>query len=198
MKTLLAASAAAFLFAGVTYAAPITFAGVLSGANENPATGSPGTGTAVVTYDPVAQTLHVDVVFSGLEAGTTASHIHCCILPNGNAGVATTTPSFVGFPLGVTSGTFVSTLDLTLSSSFNSAFVLAEGGTVSSAAAALVTGLEDGMTYLNIHTTAFPGGEIRAFLEPVPEPAPALLLAPALAILLRIHLKRAKRLQRSL
>jgi hypothetical protein len=184
MKRLLCVSAFVFLLSGVSYAAPITFAGTLSGANENPPTGSPGTGSAIVGYDPATHLLSVDVVFSGLEAGTTASHIHCCVLPHGDATVATTVPTFAGFPLGVTSGTYINTLDLTLASSFNPAFVTANGGTLAGAEAALATGLEDGMAYLNIHTTAFPGGEIRAFLEPVPEPGSVMLAIIGLAGLL--------------
>ena len=167
--------------AGASFAAPITFTGLLSGANDNPATGSPGTGNSIVTFDPATQLLTVNVVFSGLGSGTTASHIHCCVLPDGNAAVATTVPTFTGFPLGVTSGTFNGTLDLTAASSYNPAFVTANGGTISSAEAALVAGLENGMTYLNIHTTNFPNGEIRAFLEPVPEPASVMLAVIALA-----------------
>ena len=54
--------------------------------------------------------------------------------------MATTAPSFVGVPLGVTSGTFNATLDLTLASSFNPAFVTAGGGTVADAEAALANG----------------------------------------------------------
>jgi CHRD domain/PEP-CTERM motif len=174
----------------VGYASPITFAGVISGANENPATGSPGTGSAIVTYDSSTHLLTVDAVFSGLEAGTTAAHIHCCIAPPGNAGVATTTPSFVGFPLGVTSGTFVSTLDLTLASSFNPAFITASGGTVAGAEAALAAGLEDDMAYFNIHTTAFPNGEVRAFLAPVPEPASIVLALAGLSALALVRRRR--------
>jgi hypothetical protein len=178
--------------AGVTYAAPITFTGLLSGANENPATGSPGTGSTTVIFDPVTDLLTVDVIFSGLEAGTTASHIHCCIPPNGNAIVATTVPTFPGFPLGVTSGTYLDTLDLTLASSFNPAFITANGGTVVLAEAALAAGLESGMAYLNIHTTMFPGGEIRAFLEPVPEPGSAMLVVTALVGFWAMRRKRGK------
>jgi hypothetical protein len=193
MKRTLCISTFALAFAAASYAAPITFTGLLSGANENPATTSPGAGSTVVTYDPATHMLSVDLVFSGLETGTTAAHIHCCVLPNGNAGVATTVPTFPDFPLGVTSGTYVHTLDLSLASSFNPAFVTASGGTVAGAEAALATGLEGGMAYLNIHTTTFPNGAIRAFLEPVPEPGTAALAMTALAGLWLLRRKHTRR-----
>jgi CHRD domain/PEP-CTERM motif len=138
---------------------------------ESPPTGSPGTGFAQVTIDNAANTMDVMVTFSGLTSGTTASHIHCCIAPGGNAGVATTTPTFPGFPLGVTSGTYDQTFDLTSSSSYNPAFVVANGGSVPSAEAVLLAGLSLGDAYLNIHTGNNPGGEIRGFLTAVPEPS---------------------------
>ncbi len=193
MNRLTSAFGCVLLISAVSYATPITFTGVISGANENPPTGSPGTGSAIVTYDSSTHLLSVDVVFSGLEAATTASHIHCCVAPPGNAGVATTTPTFTGFPLGVTSGTFVSTLDLTQASSWNPAFITAEGGTTAGAEAALAAGLESDMAYLNIHTTAFPGGEVRAFLVPVPEPGSAMLAVAGLAGLAFLY--RARRSQ---
>ena len=192
MKRVLSALAFMLLVSHASFASPITFAGVISGANENPATGSAGTGSAVVMYDSSTHLLTVDAVFSGLEANTTAAHIHCCIAPPGNTGVATTTPSFVGFPLGVTSGTFVSTLDLTLASSFNPAFITANGGTVAGAEAAFAAGLESDMAYFNIHTTAFPDGEVRAFLAPVPEPGSIALALAGLSGLALMHRVRRR------
>src|SRR5439155_24794606 len=79
-------------------AAVVFYATNLSGANENPATASAGTGTATILFDSAAHTLRVVISFSGLSAGTTAAHIHCCTLPPVNAGVATTTPTYAGFP----------------------------------------------------------------------------------------------------
>lgn len=129
---------------------------------------SPGTGYGTALYDDVAHTLDVDVVFQGLLGPTSASHIHgpTTTAFTSTAGVATTTPSFVGFPNGVTSGSYSNVLNLTQSGSFNPAF---NGG--SNQEAALVAALFANKAYWNIHTTSFPGGEIRGFFRLVPEPA---------------------------
>ncbi len=158
-------------------AATLMYDASLEGAAEIPPTGSPGIGAAIVTVDTVADTMHVQEIFSGLESPTTASHIHCCGVQPTNLGVATTLPSFPGFPLGVTSGTFDNTFDMTSASSYNPAFITAEGGTVADAFDALVAGLNDGQAYINIHSMMFPNGEIRGILEPTPSatPVPAAL-----------------------
>jgi len=177
--------AAALCIGWIASATPITYVAMLSGLGEIPPDSSPGTGTAEVIIDTTANTLFVDIFsFSGLTAPTTASHIHCCTATplTGTAGVATQVPSFSGFPLGVTSGTYTQTFDMTLASTWNPAFVTAEGGTPAGAEAALAAGLAAGDAYLNIHTTAFPGGEISGFLvpAPVPEPANFFLMAAVL------------------
>jgi hypothetical protein len=179
MKTAMLAVFAALLFGTAASAGVITYSAVL-GNFESPPTGSPGTGFASVTVDSVLNTMLVNVTFSGLTSGDTASHIHCCVAQGGNAGVATTTPTFTGFPSGVTSGTYSHLFDLTLASSYNPAFVTAEGGTVAGAEAALLAGLAANQTYLNIHTTNNPGGEIRGFLA-APEPSTFLLAGVVLA-----------------
>ena len=153
-------------------AASLAFAASLTQALEVPPTGSPATGSATVLLNQAASTLGVHVTFSGLTSGTIMAHIHCCLAAPSqtgvNVGVATTVPAFPGFPLGVTSGTYDNVLDLTLASSYNPAFITAQGGTVAGAEAALIRGIENGETYLNIHTSKFPGGEIRSFLTPSP------------------------------
>jgi hypothetical protein len=122
------------------------------------------------------------VSFSGLTSADTAAHIHCCVAPGGNAGVATTLPAFAGFPLGVTSGSFSNALfDLTSLTFYNPAFVTANGGTAATAEATLLAGMAAGQTYFNIHTSTNPGGEIRGFLVATPEPSTLVLVGLALA-----------------
>jgi hypothetical protein len=56
------------------------------------------------------------------------------------------------------------------------------GGTIAGAEAALLAGLLGGTAYFNIHSTRFPGGEIRGFLQAqAPEPASLLLIGAGLA-----------------
>jgi hypothetical protein len=121
---------------------------------------------------------NVSASFSGLLASTTVAHLHCCTAAPfaGVLGVATPTPTFPGFPAGVTAGTYNIILDLTLDASWSAAFRIANGG-AAGAEAAFVAGLETGKAYFNVHTTQFPGGEIRGFFQRVPEPATTVLLA---------------------
>ncbi len=160
-------------------AAVYVFDAVLTGANEHNPNSSPGFGYSVVIYDDSANTLTVQALFAGLMGETTASHIHAPTAAplTGEASVATTVPSFAGFPTGVTFGLYNNTLDLSSLDSYNPSFVTANGGTAQGAGEALVAALFENRAYLNIHTTAFPGGEIRGFLTLVPEPGSMALFA---------------------
>jgi hypothetical protein len=167
----------AFSCASAAQAAVNIYTATLSGANESPSNASPGTGTATVTIDTAANTMLVSVNFSGLMGTTTASHIHAPTVDpfTGTAGVATTTPTFTDFPLGVTSGTYLHLYDLLLASSYNPSYVNANGS-VAGAESALLSALATGHAYLNIHTLVVPAGEIRGFLIAVPEPASWLMM----------------------
>ena len=181
------AAAALSLVSPAATAEVIVYSASLSGAAESPPVASAGTGTVVVTYDNLAHTLQVEATFSGLTGSVTNAHIHCCTASpfSGTAGVASTTPTFPGFPSGVTSGTYDQTFDLTSASSWNALFITGNGGTPAGAEAALAAGLLAGQAYFNIHTSFAPGGEIRGFLvgpptQGVPEPGVIALLGVAL------------------
>lgn len=161
------------------------YAASLLGSSEIPAATTTGSGYAMVTIDFDLLTMRVQATFADLVGNVTASHIHCCTATPGsaNVGVASQTPSFTGFPTGVKSGSYDHTFDMSLSSSYNAAFITANGGTVGTAFNALVAGLDGGNAYLNIHTSSFGGGELRALLAPVPEPETYALLLSGLGVL---------------
>ena len=180
----------AFLVSALpSQAAPITFTAVLTGPNEEPTNTSPGTGFAIVTIDDATDLMRVQVTFADLIGATTVSHIHVINGPgDANTGdttgpVATTTPTFAGFPAGVMFGSYDATFNMLLATSYRAGWITDSGGTTALAEAALFGGIIDGRAYLNIHTTQFPGGEIRGFLQPaaIPEPASLLLLGSGLA-----------------
>jgi hypothetical protein len=144
------------------------------------AAGATGNGAVLVDFDVGAQTLSLDSIWFGLSGTTTVAHIHCCTATpgTGTVGVAVTPGTLPGFPTGVTFGSYSVTLDLTQASTFTTGFLAGPGGgTVAGASAALLAGLNAGSAYFNVHSTAFPAGEIRGFLQPVPEPATWGMLA---------------------
>jgi hypothetical protein len=160
------------------WAGPIIYRAVLTGPNEAPPNASPAIGAAEVQLDLDAHTMRVITSFSGLLGTTTASHIHAPTTTpfTGTTQVATQTPYFVGFPIGVTSGSYDQTFNTLDPATYRAGFVTANGGTAAGAEAALAAALNQGRAYFNIHTTQFPGGEIRGFLQEVPQvPEPSSL-----------------------
>lgn len=113
---------------------------VLSGSEEVPANISPGAGTLTGTYDDVLNTLSFTLTFNGMLGATTAAHFHGPAGPGSNAPVQI---AFVGFPSGVVAGTYSHTFILTDEQESQLLY---------------------GNWYVNIHTTEYPGGEIRSQL----------------------------------
>ncbi|KIO49220.1 hypothetical protein SQ11_07455 [Nitrosospira sp. NpAV] len=163
----------------------IVYTTPLDGLSEAPPNDSPGNGMARITIDFDLVTMRVEESFNDLQGNVTASHIHCCTaVPGaGTIGVATTLPTFTDFPSGVASGTYDRTFDMSDASSYNPAFIAANGGTVSGAFNALAAGLDGGTAYANIHSNIFPAGEIRGFLAPVPEAEAYAMLLAGLAMI---------------
>ncbi len=189
MRLLSTLFVAAFALASPAYATTITYNVTLA----PEVAGATGTGVGTVIYDDVAHTLSISTSWSGLSGTTSVAHIHCCVAPPGFVGVAVTPGTLPGFPTGVTSGTYstVPVLDLTSTATYTAGFLA--GGTAASAEAALFAGMNAGTAYLNIHSSLFPGGEIRGFLTAVPEPALSGLTLGGLALALTAFRRRAPR-----
>lgn len=153
--------------------------------------GRTGTGSATATFDDATNVFTFFATFSGLSGLTTQSHFHCCTtLPFlGTAGIAVDSPT-LPIPLGVSAGSFGAALDLDDSNNFNAAFITASGG-LNQAISRFVAGLNNGQTYLNIHSTTFGGGEIRGFMR-VPEPTSVALSLLALVALATVGARRQR------
>ncbi len=171
MSALLFLSALAVSLALPASAAIVTFTATLGSAGE-PVPTSTATGSATVTFDNVANTVGVNVSWSGLLGSGPFGHIHCCttVAGTGNSGVS------LGF----------ATLTDAATGSYVDTFTPGNFAT-------LLNGVSDGKAYVNIHTRGtFGGGEIRGFLLPaatVPEPTALALTLSALG-LAAVALKR--------
>jgi hypothetical protein len=127
-----------------TRAAGTAYKTAMNGAGEVPPTTSTGTGTATVTYDAGTKQVTWSGTFSGLSGPATAAHIHGPADAGKNAGVIV--------PL--------SQKDVPFTSPFQGSATLADDK-----AAALAAALSGGQAYVNVHTAANPGGEIRGQLK---------------------------------
>jgi CHRD domain-containing protein/PEP-CTERM motif-containing protein len=124
----------------------------LSGANENPANTSPAIGSGTLNLN-ADNSLTYNITYSGLTGTWSANHIH------GPGGVG---------PTGVhTNAPVIFTLNHTPTTPTS--------GTLSGTTAALnstqLSWLNSQYLYVNIHSSTFPGGEIRGQILPVPEPS---------------------------
>jgi hypothetical protein len=120
---------------GYSQAATETYKGTLSGGAEVPPVTGSGAGTATVTLDPATKMITYDVTYTGLSGPAAAAHIHCGAAAGANAGVA------VAFPSAASPITGTATLT-----------------------DAQMADLEAGKCYVNVHTAANKGGEVRAQL----------------------------------
>lgn len=125
---------AALLAAGLLASAAQaqTFMAHLDGASEVPPKDTKGTGELTAKLDPATRTLSYTLTYSGLSGPATAAHFHGPAAPGANAGVAV--------PIKKPTSGVTGSAKLT---------------------EAQVADLEGGKWYVNVHTKANPGGEIR-------------------------------------
>ncbi len=169
MKQRTAIAILCFLVASVSHATVWNLSASLTGANENPPNASLATGSFLATLDDITGNLNGTISYANLTAGATASHIH------GPATAAQNGPVMVPLPLnplGLTSG----------SNSFS--FVLTS---------TQVQTVLDGLTYVNVHDSVFPGGEIRGQIlatSSVPGPMAVIPFAGGLLVAFKKRRRR--------
>lgn len=150
--------------------------------------GSSGTGTALVTIDLDVIAMRIQANFANLGGQVTSAQIYGLTPQPGVGTAGRATGKLVNFPTSQ-SGSYDRTFDLSLASSYDAAFIAANGGSISTSLNALISALEQQRAYLNIHTAAVPTGEIRGFFTAVPEPSEAGL---SLAILGGLMCRRCR------
>lgn len=169
MKHLLLAASAILL---ATPAAAYDYFGRLDGAQEVPPNASPAYGRGTITLS--GDVMDVEIYYRDLLAPLTIAHIHCCAAAGSNAGIAVDLDK-IALPTTL-SGSFSRSFDLSLASTYRAGFITASGGTVEGARARLLDAFDSETAYFNLHTSRFPGGEIRGQIAAIPEPASWALL----------------------
>ncbi|MCU0989118.1 MAG: CHRD domain-containing protein [Xanthomonadales bacterium] len=139
--------------------------GALSGYNEVPAISTTGHGAFFARIDSASGVIDYELSYDGTEGEVTQAHIHvaqpgvngaisvflCSNLGNGPAGTQPC-PSSPGSISGTITGSDV--------------IGPAAQGVQAGAFDELVRAIRAGATYVNVHTTLYPGGEVRAGLAP--------------------------------
>lgn len=120
-----------FALAQSASATVVPLSATLDGLQETPPNASPATGSASMTLDTVANTLTMTLDFSGLLGTQNNCHVH------GPAGFGVPAGVLVPLPLGTFTDQVFAVTDTI------------EGHILA------------GLTYINVHSTVFPGGEIR-------------------------------------
>jgi hypothetical protein len=136
-------AAAAFGLAGCAAeqmaASKTNLAATLRGSAEVPPVNVPGSGSATVTLDKATKTLSWTVTYGGLTGPVRAAHFHGPAAPTANAGIVV--------PITVSASPMSGSAQLT---------------------DAQMADLLAGRWYVNIHTAAHPGGEVRGQVTVAP------------------------------
>lgn len=133
-RRLLLAAAVSAAFVGTASAATVNYTATLSGNREIPKIDTKGKGKLTATFDTVSKALTYTLTFDGLSGPATAAHLHGPATRMQSAGVLA--------PLGDKNPGSPITGTVTLTD--DQAKVLTSG-----------------RSYVNVHTAANPGGEIR-------------------------------------
>lgn len=148
-------------------AATIDLTAILEASQEVPPTGSTATGSGSMTFDDVTNQLSWEIIFNGLTAPASGAHFHGPAPIGNNAGVQVN----IGAISGLTSPMI---------------------GSVAINRAQAID-LLDGLWYINLHTSTFPGGEIRGQVSVIPLPAAIWLFVSGIAAMFCFSTSVSKR-----
>ncbi len=137
MRTMILAAVLAAAAPMAANAATEHYTAKLSTANEVPPKDTKGSGTADVTVDTATHTATYTITYTGLTGPATAAHFHGPAATGANAGVLVPISGDLASPI---KGTATLTPDQEKD-------------------------LADGKVYINVHTDANKGGEIRGQVE---------------------------------
>ena len=136
-STLLLAAALCGFASAAAQADTVKFHATMNGASEVPAKTSEGKGSVDASLDTTSKTLTYTVDYSNLSGPATAAHFHGPAEPGVNAGVEVPIAPPLASPI-------------------KGSALLTD---------AQVSDLRAGKLYVNVHTAANPGGEIRGQLK---------------------------------
>ena len=131
-----------FVNAGAALADATSFKVPLTGAQSVPAVDTTGSGTAELTYDPATRVVTWNITFSGLTGPATMAHFHGPAPAGKNAGVK---------------------VWISQKGNMDVTSPISGQATLSADDAQM---FEAGNMYINVHTKANPGGEIRGQVMP--------------------------------
>ncbi len=163
------ATAGALAF-GAVHAEDKAFKAVLVGTQEVPAVSTTGHGGFALRLSPDGTALHYQLAYDGLEGDVTQAHIHvgqrdvnggisaflCSNLGNGPAGTQPCPPPPASISGMITAADVVGP---------------ASQGVAAGEFDELVRAIRRGVAYANVHSSKFPGGEVRSQIDRVPVPA---------------------------
>ena len=138
---MIAVAAGAMAFSVSANAASENFKVDLTGAQQVPSVETPAKGSADLTYDPATRVLTWTVTYSGLSAPATMAHFHGPAAAGKNGPVAI----------------WISVKDASVNSPVKGQATLTQEQAQQFSA---------GEWYINVHTQAHPGGEIRGQVTP--------------------------------
>lgn len=150
-----------------------SFSARLAPTNEVPALSSAASGRFSADIDEANLTISYELTYESLEGTVQQAHIHVG-QPNVNGGVSVFLCGSTGFapPAGFPTPPACPSPSGTVSGVLSAANIIGPNGqgiaptsATTNEFAELVKAIRDGITYANVHSTKFPGGEIRGQLR---------------------------------